>query len=274
KILEGQILACQCFSEPEAGTDLGNLKSTLIPTDGGFILNGQKIWTSFAKYSQLGFALARITNSSDFTANPNTLDQRKIVFILVDFVNPRGQIKVSPIQQLSGEAEFCEIFFDNVFIPSDSLVGDETNGWKIALETLIIERILLTFARHTQTIRVIKKLVRLLERKRDDVISDAFLNYVSEFNLLRLTAYKHVLEYDRGKKISAESSIDKLLWSENFKKFAKLYYNLALVAGDSQDIQEARKVFLYSLGRTIAAGTSEIHSLTIAQRLLNLPKSY
>ncbi|MCX7952663.1 MAG: acyl-CoA dehydrogenase family protein [Deltaproteobacteria bacterium] len=269
KLVSGEIIACQLFSEPSAGSDLSSLQTKLTKTIDGYILNGQKIWTSFAKYAQLGFGIARLDD-----AQPKKKSEG-ICFFLIDMKNqPNKAVMVKPIRQISGEAEFCEVFFDNAFVSNENIIGDPNQGWKIAIETLLIERALLTFARHTQTINLVKKIANIITKD----FRKEFEHLISEFNLLRLVAYQNLEKLKQAPQNpdvwpGAESSADKLLWSENFKKFARFYRRLALKK-DAATLRDAEKVYFYSLGRTIAAGTSEIQKLTIAQRLLGLPRSY
>ncbi len=262
-IFEGSTMFCQCFSEPEAGSDLFNLKSNLTEQNDFYLLNGQKIWTSFARYCGWGFGIAKLAG---YKAEKK---QEGILFFLVE-LNQSKNIQIKPIKQISGVSEFSEIFFNDAKVLKDHIVGNLETGWKITLETLFIERVLLTFARHIQTIKLLKKINEIIidEYRRE------FEKLLAEFNLLRLTAYKHIQDIDQGKELSGESSIDKYVWSEHFKKSAKIYRLLAIKTKDKTIIEDANRTFLYSLGRTIAAGTSEIQKMTVAHRVLNLPRSF
>jgi len=269
KIFTGEDLWCQGFSEPSAGTDLANLSSKLEPADRHFRLFGQKIWTSFAEFATGSFLLAKLPGSQS--------RHEQIVFCLALFspeAKSSKQVILRAIEQITGEKEFCEIFFDGLEVWPCDIVGDLGQGWKIAMYLLQVERSLLTFARHTQTIKLIRKIWEAANFGNDlRNFRTEFEILVSEFNCLRVMAYWHLQLLEKNRQLSGQSSIDKLMWSENFKKFARLYYRFCQTFA-SERIEEAEKLYLYSLGRTIAAGTSEIQKLTIAQRLLELPKSY
>jgi alkylation response protein AidB-like acyl-CoA dehydrogenase len=269
KIFTGEDLWCQGFSEPSAGTDLANLSTKLETVDGHFKLFGQKIWTSFAEFATGSFLLAKLPGSQP--------KHEQIVFCLAQFstqAKSSSQVIIRPIEQITGEKEFCEIFFDGLEIWPSDIVGDLGQGWKIAMYLLQVERSLLTFARHTQTIKLIRKIWETANYGHDlRNFGSEFTALVSEFNSLRVMAYWHLELLETNRQLPGQSSIDKLMWSENFKKLARLYYRFCQSYACEQT-EEAEKLYLYSLGRTIAAGTSEIQKLTIAQRLLGLPKSY
>lgn len=270
RIFDGSELVCQLFSEPEAGSDLWNLKSTLVDRGDHYVLNGQKIWTSFAEFASMGFGLAKL---SDRIQGGNSEGKKHlgVLFFIIKFTEqPPNSVVIKPIKQISGESEFCEVFFNNAVVKKDHVIGGPEDGWKVALETLQIERCLLTLARHTQTIRLIKKIVEILNAN----FEQEFLDLISEFNLLRISAFRHIELWRSTGSIGPYGSVDKLSWSENFKRFARLYRKIVVTSGRLDLLGEADKIYLYSIGRTIAAGTSEIQKLTVGQRILGLPKSY
>jgi len=269
RIFTGEDLWCQGFSEPSAGTDLSNLSSRLEAFNGNFKLFGQKIWTSFAEFATGSFLLAKLPNSGS--------KYEQIVFCLVNFsaeARTNNQLIIKPIEQITGEREFCEVFYDGVEVDKADIIGQPTQGWQVAMYLLQVERSLLTFARHTQTIKLIRKIWEAANNGTGlREFESEFRALVAEFNSLRVMAYWHLELLEKNNQLPGQSSIDKLVWSENFKKLARLYFRFCQKYCPDR-LQEAEKLYLYSLGRTIAAGTSEIQKLTIAQRLLGLPKSY
>ncbi len=265
-ILEGKRIWCQGFSEPGAGSDLANIKTKAVQNDQGFLIQGQKIWTSFAHIADYCFILCRTA----------TLDKphKGLTYLLVDMKSPG--ITVRPLKQISGDEEFNEVFFDAVQVPAENVVGQVGSGWDIAISTLMYERVVLTFARQLQSESTLRalcqthgKTINLELRQR---LADELVNAVA----VRALAYRHLLDYAQGKQPGPEGSLDKLLWSESFQRIARLavdFVGLQAIGGelDPQVGAELHR-YLYSRGRTIAAGTSEIQRNIIAERVLKLPR--
>ena len=150
RILSGQEIWCQGFSEPGAGSDLAAVRARAVPVDGGYRLSGQKIWTSFAHIADWCFVLCRTAESPK--------KHEGLSYVLVD-MKSKG-ITTRPLRQASGDREFNEVFFDDVFVPSDNLVGNPGDGWKIAISTLMFERVVLTFSRQLQSEVALNGLLR------------------------------------------------------------------------------------------------------------------
>lgn len=265
KILSADEIWCQGFSEPNAGSDLAAVKTKAIPVENGFRVTGQKIWTSFAHVADWCFLLARTGEGKK--------KHEGLMYLLVDMKTPG--ITVRPLTQITGDNEFNEVFFEDVFIPKENIVGNVGDGWKIALSTLMYERVVLTFARQIQSENLLNQLLAqrdsLTEKHREELAS-----CVAEACAVRALAYQHLVHYSKGHAPGPEGSMDKLLWSESFQKLTKLSYAIAgesVLFGESGTEHGADvHRYLYSRGRTIAAGTSEIQRNIIAERVLGLPR--
>jgi alkylation response protein AidB-like acyl-CoA dehydrogenase len=267
KILSGEEIWSQGFSEPGAGSDLAAVKARALPVDGGYSLTGQKIWTSFAHCADWCFVLCRTSEGSK--------KHEGLSYLLVPLSSPG--ITVRPLQQISGDKEFNEVFFEDVFVPRDNLVGAEGQGWKIAISTLMFERVVLTFSRQLQSEGALRSLIH----ERADTLSGAqkieLAQCIVDACATRALAYDHLMTYAKNVAPGPEGSLDKLLWSESFQRLCT--FAASLLGPEAAFGEQAPKggaemhQYLYSRGRTIAAGTSEIQRNIIAERILGLPRS-
>ena len=234
-----------------------------MQSDGSIILTGQKVWTSFAHVASYCFVLCR--------TEPNSSRHHGLTYVLVNMRSPG--IEVRPLRQISGDDEFNEVFFDRVRVPAEMIVGKRGDGWKIAISTLMYERVVLTFARHIQSETALRVILSRQERL-GGVEKEQIANLVAEGCAVRALAYSHLLQYSRGAKPGPEGSLDKLLWSEHFQRVCRLSLATEPISGRLLgEHQFSTHNYLYSRGRTIAAGTSEIQRGIIAERVLGLPKA-
>jgi alkylation response protein AidB-like acyl-CoA dehydrogenase len=185
-------------------------------------------------------------------------------------------ITTRPLQQISGDKEFNEVFFDTVFVPAENLVGGEGDGWKIAISTLMFERVVLTFARQLQSETALRELLPRVASSPSQVGKRDLARCVVDACATRALAYSHLMTYAGGGSPGPEGSLDKLLWSESFQRLCKVALDARgsdVAFGEvSEDAGADVHRYLYSRGRTIAAGTSEIQRGIIAERLLGLPR--
>jgi len=272
RILTAEELWCQGFSEPNAGSDLANLQTRAVLEGDAFVVTGQKVWTSLAHVADWCFLLAR--------TNPQAPRHKGLSFLLVDMRSPG--ITVRPLRQMTGEAEFNEVFFDRVRVPAENLVGGLDQGWGVALTTLGYERDLLTFIRHISFRNALDRLLALLRRRRgagDPVVRQRLAELVIGERLLQLTAYRSLTTLLRGGQPGPEGSISKLYWSQLDQALAELGSQVLgpfgqVEAGSAWAPDDGQWAFYELLAQAsgIRAGTSEILRNILAERVLGLPK--
>ena len=278
KMLEGKEIWCQMFSEPDAGSDLAALKTSAVRDGENYILNGQKVWSSGAHWSEWGILLAKTSDEGKY---------RNLTFFIVDMNTPG--IEVRPIKQMSGESDFCEIFFTDAVIPADCVVGTEGNGWTVAIATLLNERVALSAGAGAAVIAV-QGLERLLELSKrlpynGGVVADDsyFRQKIADIWIRaqanRLTAYRVLTAQFKGKTPGPEASVLKLsgdLWTQDLADLAAemLGTKISAMSGSTlaEDDGNWSTGVLWNRALTIGGGTSEIQKNIIAERVLGLPK--
>jgi alkylation response protein AidB-like acyl-CoA dehydrogenase len=268
KILSAEEIWCQGFSEPEAGSDLASLKTTAILEDDEFVVNGQKVWSSFAHLADFCILVAR----SDLS--PPSKHQG-MTYLIVDMHS--DGVDVRPLRQITGEAEFNEIFFTDVRVSRDNVLGEIGEGWSVAMTTLLHERGTLGFALTTQLEVAFRKLLALArERGADDpLIRDRVAREWIELQALKYTNYRALTTLMQTGIPGPAGSVSKLHWSESNQRLTKLALELhgpeaQLLDGETGGYWQHQQ--LRSRGNTIEAGTSEILRNIIAERVLGLPR--
>ena len=265
RILSGDDLWCQGFSEPEAGSDLAALTTNAVASNEHWIVNGQKVWTSFAQFASYCFMLVR-TDSA--------VAKHKGLSYLLAPMSAAG-ITIRPLAQITGESEFNELFLENVQVPLANIVGAPGSGWEIAISTLMYERVILTFARHLQSEVALKDFIEYVRKEPSSERVRSVGRLVAKMDAVRALALSHLTEYADGATPGPEGSMDKLLWSEAFQDLTREAMGALQERGvrldDPFGLAFSHR-YLYSRGRTIAAGTSEIQRSIIAERVLGLPR--
>lgn len=266
RILTGEEIWCQGFSEPGAGSDLAAIKTKAEKVSGGFKITGQKVWTSFAHMADRCFVLCRTSDSEK--------KHEGLTYLLVDMKSPG--ISIRPLKQISGDEEFNEVFFEGTFTPDSEVVGAVGEGWKIAISTLMFERVVLTFSRQLQSEVALRDMLAAFSKDKQRNLEPEIARQVAQACAVRALAYEHLISYAGGASPGPEGSLDKLMWSESFQEISQLGLKLkgldAMFSETSLQNGEDMHRYLYSRGRTIAAGTSEIQRNIIAERILGLPK--
>ena len=264
RILDASEIWCQLFSEPGAGSDLASLATRAAPVDGGWLLSGQKVWTSYAQYARWGIALVR--------TDPDAPKHRGISYVVVDMQTPG--IEIRPLVQITGEAEFNEVFFDDVFVPEDHLVGGLHDGWAVANTTLAHERgTAFPFKEQVVHEVYLDELYALAaERGRlDDVeIADALAETFVELRLLRLDNWRTLSRLGAGIAPGAESSVTKLRWTDMTQHLSDAA--LGILGPDAPRRGRWSRQWLWSKAASIAGGTSEVQRTIIGERMLGLPR--
>jgi alkylation response protein AidB-like acyl-CoA dehydrogenase len=264
-ILSAEEIWCQGFSEPGAGSDLAGVRTSARLDDGRFVVDGQKVWSSFAHIADWCLLLAR--------SDPGSQRHDGLTYLIVDMHSPG--VEVRPLQQITGEAEFNEIFFTGVEVPAENTLGDVGQGWQVAMTTLLHERGTLGFALTAALEVNVRKLIDLArERGATPQQRDAIAREWIESQALRFTAYRSLSQLIRTGIPGPEGSILKLHWSEANQRLGKLA--LELLGPEAQVIDGDgfwQWLQLRSRGNTIEAGTSEVLRNIIAERVVGLPRS-
>jgi alkylation response protein AidB-like acyl-CoA dehydrogenase len=261
KIVSAEEIWCQGFSEPDAGSDLSAVRTRIDVRDDGFVVTGQKVWSSFAHIADFCILIGRSDPASERHAG--------LTYLIVDMRAPG--VEVRPLRQITGEAEFNEIFLAEVEVPRESLLGEIGGGWQVAMTTLLHERGTLGFALSGVLEAQVGRLIALAKgRGADDpIIRDRIATEWIELQALKLTNYRSLTALMQTGIPGPEGSGSKLHWSEQNQRLTKL----AMEILDGEDDGYWRHQQLRSRGNTIEAGTSEILRNIIAERVLGLPRS-
>jgi alkylation response protein AidB-like acyl-CoA dehydrogenase len=277
RILSAEEIWCQGFSEPNSGSDLASLQTRAVEDGDDFVVNGQKIWTSMAHVADMCILLTR--------TDPHAPKHKGISFLLVDMHSPG--ITVKPLRQITGGAEFNEVFFENVRVPKHQLVGQLNDGWRIAMTTLTHERGSASFGTQVQMKRALDTIIDVTKKvtrngqslSADPVIRQKLAQAYIRVDIMRLNNYRSITSQLRGQPPGPEASLDKLYWSEMNKWMQEI--GQEILGPFSQLDPESRyyptsvnlqQSFLWSRAETIYSGTSEIQRNIIGERVLGLPR--
>jgi alkylation response protein AidB-like acyl-CoA dehydrogenase len=276
RILSADDQWCQGFSEPNAGSDLASLSTRAVRDGDTLVINGQKVWTSYATFADWIFMLVR--------TDPEAPKHKGITFLLADMRTPG--ITVRPIVQMTGSGEFCETFFDNVRVPMANVLGGLNQGWQVTATALSHERGTLAFHRHAMIRLEFDELIDMakrITRRGRPVIEDPLLRQRlaqchGELEMLRWTLYSNLTKRLRGEPAGSEGSIVKLYWSELYQRITELALEVlgpaSQIAGGALAEEGGRwqHRFLKSRGDSIHSGANEIQRNIIGERLLGLPR--
>jgi len=266
RILRLDDIWCQGFSEPDAGSDLAGLRTRASRDGDHWVINGQKLWTSFAHHANKCILLAR--------TDPEAPKHKGLTLFLLDMKTPG--VTVRPLRQITGRSEFNEVFFDSVRIPLDAHLGAVNEGWNAAVGVLSFERATARFYRQSRFMSEFLQLIASLKSRPRQASDTAFRQragaLLAELRMHRLLNLKVVSRVVNGRQIGAEASVVKLFWSEMHQRimdFASDVFAQDFVL-DQPEAERFRFLYLHIRGETIYAGTSEIQRSIVGERMLGL----
>jgi len=263
-ILSADEIWCQGFSEPDAGSDLAALKTRAVRDGDGWVVTGQKVWTSGAQYSKWCMLVAR--------TDPAEARHKGLTYFLMDMEQDAVQIR--PLRQITGESEFNELFIEEARIADDQVVGGAGNGWRVAMTTLMNERAGLAFFLQVRLRNLLDDLIAEAAargRLADDLVAERLGDLHVRTELLRLTAYRGLTAIEKYGQPGPEGSLTKWMWSDANQRLAQLAADIlgpdALVTGSPWAYE-----LLRARGNSIEGGTTEILKNIVAERVLGLPR--
>ena len=264
RIVAGDDVWCQLFSEPDAGSDLASLTTRAERRGDAYVVHGQKVWSSYAQFANWAIALVR--------TDGDTPGPRGISMLAIPMT--AGGVEVRPLRQITGASEFNEVFLDGVEVPVENRIGPENDGWKVTYTTLANERGA-SFIWKEQVLHE-QAMARLIEtcardgRSRDPVLRQRLVESWIDVELFHLHNARTLERLARGDDLGAESSLVKLFWANTSQRL----YNTAIDALGCHALDDDRWAvgFLASRATSIMGGTSEIQRNIIGERLLGLPR--
>ena len=265
KALRKQEIWCQLFSEPEAGSDAASVKTRATRVDGGWLINGQKVWTSGAHYCARGLATVR--------TDPDAPKHAGITTVIVDMKAP--EVEVRPLRQITGESDFNEVFFNDLFVPDEDVVGTPNAGWTVARATLGNERVSIGGSGSLYA-GLADALIALTKEHGDHSAGSQVRvgKYLAEESAMQLLNLRRVARSVAGTGPGPEGNVTKLLVADHMIEAGAI---MAAVLGPDIALQEgagamAGRVVMGARGMAIAGGTSEVTRNQIAERILGMPR--
>ena len=271
EILRADVIWCQGFSEPGAGSDLASVRTTAVREGNEWVLDGQKVWTTFGHHADWIYVLAR--------TDPHAPKHRGLSFLLVPM--HQAGVEVRPIVNIAGAGEFCEVFFDGARTAADLVVGEVNGGWGVALTTLGFERGTATLPHQMAFEREVDDLIALARARglaTDPVLRQRLADAWIGVRILAFTNGRKLVSLARGEgTLGPESSVGKLYWSEWHQRLCDLKLDVLgpeamLYSYDESEGEGRQRSFLLSRAETIYGGSNQIQRNTIGERVLGLPK--
>jgi len=263
-ILSADEIWCQGFSEPQSGSDLASLKTKAVRNGDDWIVTGQKVWTTMAHQAKWCMLLAR--------TDPDAAKHRGLTYFLMDM--KQDGVEIRPLRQITGEAEFNELFIEDAYVPEENVVGGEGNGWMVAITTLMNERAGLGASAALGLANTLDEMIELAReqgRADDPIIRDKIARFKIGIEGLRLGAMRALTATMKVGTPGPEGSIAKLQWSSTNQALTEL----AIEVGGVETLQRGdlwAYRFLRSRANSIEGGTSDVLRNIVAERVLSLPK--
>jgi alkylation response protein AidB-like acyl-CoA dehydrogenase len=270
-LLRNEVIWCQGFSEPGAGSDLAALSTRGVRDGDEFVVNGQKVWTTNAVHGDKIFALVR--------TEPGSERHRGISMLLIDMHQPG--VEARPIRQISGAGEFGEVFFTDARVPVTDCLGEVGDGWRTAMLLLSFERGASGIAQYTEFRRQYDEIVAVakrLGRDQDPLVRDKLARVLTELECLRYHAMHVLTQVEQGRDLGFEASLTKLQWSETFQDLWEVFDDL--LGPDATlrepvpglDLAALHAQAMWSRSVTIWGGSSQVQRNIVAERVLGLPR--
>src|SRR5215475_14333458 len=277
KILSCEEVWCQGYSEPNSGSDLASLQTRAVKDGEHYVINGQKVWTSLAHVSDWMMLLAR--------TDPDVPKHKGITYFLLDMHSPG--ITVKPLRQMTGDAEFNEVYFDNVRVHESQVLGGLNNGWAVGLTTLMYERLALGFGLQVRLRIALDGLVELARRSskngtpatKDPVTRQKLAQLWIDTEVFKYTGARAITKLLKGELPGPEASTGKMMWVEGHQRLQELAMEIEgpysqITRGSRWAVENGlwQYGFLRSRANSIEGGTTEIQKNIIGERVLGLPK--
>jgi alkylation response protein AidB-like acyl-CoA dehydrogenase len=273
-LLHNEVIWCQGFSEPNAGSDLAALQCRAEVDGDEYVINGQKIWTSNAMHAHKMFGLFRTSNEGK--------KHRGITMLLVDLRADDGSfapgVEIRPLKQMSGASDFGEVFFTDVRVPKANIIGEEGGGWDVAMLLLSFERgssALPQYAAFRREVDDIIDLAKAGGRNQDALLRQKIASSVVELECLRYHSLHLLTQAEQGKELGPASSLTKLQWSETHQDIGELFTDVAGIGhqvGDGSGNEDLLGSFLWSRSETIWGGSSQVQRNIVSELVLGLPR--
>ncbi len=270
-LLRNEVIWCQGFSEPGAGSDLAAL-STRAELDGdAYVVNGQKVWTTNALHADRMFTLVRTSQESS--------KHHGITMLLIDMKT--DGVDARPLKQMTGNEEFGEVFLTDVRVPADQVLGEVGAGWNVAMLLLSFERGSSAIGQYTHFKDQLDAVIAAAKangKAKDPIIRQKIATIAAELELLKLHSLHILTQVEQGRELGFEASMTKLQWSETHQDLGELYMDVVGYGGQqvpgtaTQDLDPLQEMFLWSRSETIWGGSSQVQRNIVAERVLGLPR--
>jgi len=262
-ILSAEEIWCQGFSEPESGSDLASLKTKAVPQNGGWRVTGQKVWTTFAHEARWCMLLAR--------SDPDAPKHKGLTYFILDM--EQDEVDVRPLRQITGEAEFNEIFMEDAYVPGENVVGGVGNGWMVGITTLMHERAGLGAASAVALRRELDELIALARERGaadDPLVRDRIARLQISAEALRLGGLRTLTQTMRTGIPGPEGSLAKWQWADTNQALTELATEI--LGTESLERSDWSYRFLRARANSIEGGTTEVMKNIVAERVLGLPR--